>query len=647
MSWDEDRNSALNSAMQLLQSGNPLNSEALCRKILIKEPSNSDALHFLALSLRAQGDSEQAEKIIRKALAQSRNNVSIFNNYGLILLDLGKFKEASKKLKKALRIDDKSVAAHTNLGHALKNLKKFDLAKVHYLKALDLMPSQVDALVNLAILCQEMGRLSEVQGPVSLALKNGVVDPGLDLVQGLIALEENRNVDAEHHFRAGLKLLPQSVPLIGNLGLALARQGHKKEALKLYHAALDIEPRNADIHLNLADAEKYDAPSEARAHIEKALAEQPSNGRAIDMFGFTLFMEGRFEEAISSFEKAYEYSPNFSQAVFHKAAALFLLGDLASAWALYNQKYGRSGIDGSPIGSAIPLTHLHSSRTERCLTWTDQGPGDEILQLGMIADLKEKSPPLTIATSERLVPLVTRSFQNAVCMSWEEVRVKKTETLGIDSQFPAYALGPSTRASMSDFPSRTAYLTACSEKVSELREKYNAIGNGRKLIGLSWKSTNTEFGPQKSLSLQDYKFILEDKYFCFVCLQYGDTDAEIESLPSEIRSRFIVDSEVDPLVDLDTFAAQIAATDLVISTSNTTVHFAGALGIPTWTLVPRIGPGWLWYWFDGREDSPWYPSMRLYRQNKSGDWGPAFEGIQRELRRFREDPKELQRINWS
>ena len=634
MNPDAGLENTLNSAMKLLQSGRIHESEQLCRKILQQDSSHGDALHVLALSIRAQGDLETAEKTMRRALAQSPANVSVLNNYGLILMDLDNLPGASRKLRKALRINNQYAAAHANLGHTLVRLEKPEEAIAHYQAALEIEPTLVDALVNLALLYRDLNQLAELHDTIGAALQKGLIDPGLDLVQGLIALEEKRVVDAEDFFRSGLKTASHSIPLLGNLGLALARQGKKADALVLYQRALEVEPNNDENLLNFSDAEKYDSPVEARVQIEKALSVQPSNANPHDMLGFSWFMKGCFSKAVESFDTAIRCNPKLSRAVFHKAVALFLSGDLFSAWALYIQWYGDSGLDGSPIGSDKPLSNLKDSNIETRLVWTDQGLGDEILQLGLIADIVNDFSPLIIATRTRLVPLASRSFPGSICVDRDEIQDSDIQTYKITSQFPAYALGPLIRTSFSDFPSREAYLSACPKKVAELRGKYALRSNGKKIVGLSWKSANAEFGRQKSLRLRDYKLILENPNLIFVNLQYGDIDTEFDVLPNEVRSRFIRDYEVDPLVDLDTFAAQIAAMDLVISTSNTTVHMAGALGRPTWTLVPRVGPGWLWYWFDQRTDSPWYPTMRLSRQSKTGDWRFAIAQIEQELQQY-------------
>lgn len=136
------------------------------------------------------------------------------------------------------------------------------------------------------------------------------------------------------------------------------------------------------------------------------------------------------------------------------------------------------------------------------------------------------------------------------------------------------------------------------------------------------------------MQLSDWSPVLRSSGATFVNLQYGDCADELSRLYQEIGVSVYCDDEVDPLVDLDAFAAQVAAMDLVISVSNTTVHFAGALGKPVWTLLPGGGDGLLWYWGNEGERNLWYPTMRIFRQDTLGDWAGAINHVDAAFRDF-------------
>ena len=162
-----------------------------------------------------------------------------------------------------------------------------------------------------------------------------------------------------------------------------------------------------------------------------------------------------------------------------------------------------------------------------------------------------------------------------------------------------------------------------------MKEKYRSLSNDKLLIGISWKSINRDIGTAKSTFLEDWTSILSQGGCYFIDLQYGNTKSEVEKYVSDKNHILIYqDEEIDPLTDLDGFAAQVSALDLVISTSNTTAHLAGALGQDVWTLL-RLVPSWRW--MTQRTDTLWYPKMKLFRQLQLGNWSPVFNEVKQAL----------------
>ena len=163
-----------------------------------------------------------------------------------------------------------------------------------------------------------------------------------------------------------------------------------------------------------------------------------------------------------------------------------------------------------------------------------------------------------------------------------------------------------------------------------LRAKYRGGGDDL-LVGLAWNSVNVKMGHRKSLPLAAYAPLTEITGIRFIDLQYGDTAVAREAFETETGVEVFHDPDIDQLQDLDAFAAQVAAMDLVISVSNTTVHLAGALGIPTWVVVNTLP---LCVWMLEGETSPWYPSLRLFRQSEAGVWDDVVGQVAGALREF-------------
>jgi Tfp pilus assembly protein PilF len=619
-------------AVQFLRSGQPQESEKLCLELLRGTSKLTDVHHILALAYRAQGKLSDAERSIRRAVSQSKDNTSILNSYALILLDQNRAKKAIKVLRKALAINGSMVAAHANLGHAHRMLDLPAEAEASYRNTLRINPTHDDALIHLALLLLANHRLAEIDFLPQLETGRVPENPGLAMVYGLVALDQNAPEDAEILFRKALEKQPFSTELLVNLGLSLASQKKVTEARAAYEGALKLNPTTAEAHLNLADLLKYVDPSQARIHLTEVLKRTPDDKSAHDMLGFTWFMERDFDAAVEEFDRAIDIDPQYERAISHKAGAQFLKGDFPAAWLEYNRcRYGENGIAVSPIGNSLPLWNADEKTANPVLVWTEQGLGDEILQLGLVTDLYETGRPLVIATSERLVEITRRTFPRADCVSKDAISSGATFVNQPITQCPAMLIAPVYRKSLESFPKRESYLTANEENSKAIRNDYLRGRTDELLVGISWRSANQTFGNEKSIPINDLIPILSVPGCTFVDLQYGETDIEKNDLPSDIRDRIIRDSNVDSLQNMSMFADQVRALDLIVTTSNTTAHMAGALGRPTWTLVPRLGPGWLWYWFDQAEQCPWYPKMSLFRQQNSGSWQAPISDIAQRL----------------
>jgi len=189
------------------------------------------------------------------------------------------------------------------------------------------------------------------------------------------------------------------------------------------------------------------------------------------------------------------------------------------------------------------------------------------------------------------------------------------------------------RPTFDSFPRRDCgFLVADPRRAGELRARLTE-GDGRLVVGLSWSSANTKVGRFKSAQLRDFEPLLRLPGCRFVDLQYGDTQAERETVARELGIT-IERLEVDNRNDIDGLSALMSACDAVVTTSNTTPHLAGALGCPTWVMVPR-GRGRFWYWFKDRPDSPWYPQVRVRPIAQGQSWADLVSAIADEVGQWR------------
>ena len=263
--------------------------------------------------------------------------------------------------------------------------------------------------------------------------------------------------------------------------------------------------------------------------------------------------------------------------------------------------------------------------------WREQGIGDDILFLGLVPEAKRKVDRLSVYVDSRLVPLCERSMHGIEFIPSEE----KLRERHFDYHLPMGSLPLHFRNSEKDF-SKTVngYLKADEKRVKALRDELGI--KGKRVVGISWKSFKSLTQLKKSLDLYQLANLFKDLDITLVNLQYGDVEDEIREFIRSTGINILQCGSVDNRDDLDGLAALIELCDLVVSTSNVTIHLAGALGKETWVLLPYVSKFW---WLLDREDSVWYPSIRLYRQSSFRSWTKTLKKIQRNINTWAIDYK--------
>jgi Flp pilus assembly protein TadD len=478
---------------------------------------------------------------------------------------------------------------------------------------------------------QADGRVEEALALLSDARRRYPADGSLAFALGNLARDLGQSEGAEQFFRQALKSAPGDFRILNNLADAQRDRGRLAQAEATIVTALDTGAGQPDLW-NTAGLVALDRGDMALAgdRVDHALALDPSHAEALGTRGEIAARAGRHREAVDWLTRAVAQPGAPAQLTINLAYSLFALGRLAEAWERYAVRFEtwRSRIGGGAQRRPFEQPVWRGdSLAGPLLVWGEQGVGDELLYASMLPDLQTRSAETLLETAPRLVPLLQRSFPDIAVIGRDDP--PDPRTAAAVAQIPIADVGALLRPNLSSFPATAGYLRADSTLVERLRARYHAAGP-RPLVGISWRSKRPKLGDHKSVALVDWAPILQSRDATFVSLQYGDCQAEIAEVATRTGVRVIEDDDIDPMTDLDAFAAQTTAMDLVITVSNTTAHMAGALGRPVWTLLAN-GPGLLWYWFDGRKDSPWYPSMRIFRQPEPGQWSPVIAAIAAEL----------------
>lgn len=396
-------------------------------------------------------------------------------------------------------------------------------------------------------------------------------------------INEEMYEEAIPHLTRMIELSVSNAKLWSNLSGCYTRIGKYKEAENCIVMAVQLDPNSRHVAINLS-----------------ALCE----------------ITGNHQWTMGIYEKLLKADPEDCGAHYQRSCALLCRGMLAEGFEEYKWRVKKYNYRAAYGYFKDPLWAGQDLEGKSVLIWTEQGLGDETLMLSMLNDINERAAFVRVYCSPRMKKLLQRSFPGVEFIGFNE----KMDILKTQASFQASfaELGLHLRPTYESFPKAEAYFKADPLRTKELREKYQSMFPGDKLIGISWKSENSDVGDFKSISLDLWKGLLEAQGYHFVSLQYGKIIGGIENVT--------IDESIDSSKDMDDFAAQVSAMDEVITISNTTAHFAGALGVKTTVLVPR-DRGKLWYWFLEATESIWYKDVRILRQHALGEW----DGVMKQL----------------
>lgn len=460
-----------------------------------------------------------------------------------------------------------------------------------------------------------------------------------------------------------------------NLGHIRLSRGDQRAALELIRAAAALQPANGEFHYSLGVVQQNidDLPAAIAAYREAARL-LPRHLWAWTNLGVTLFDAGEFEPALDACDTALQIDPSWNPAEVNRGNILRAIKRLDEAEAQYRQVLDREPLNANVAVKLatcrllrgdfsawqgyewrywdpewlqheapyhVPLPKWDGSPLQGdLLLYGEQGIGDEIMFASIVADAAALARRTVLLCEPRLAPLFARSFpglQVQAKASLTEPAVLAPHTT-CSRRCSLASLPALLRQREQDFPG-TAFLRADPAAVEHWRGRLAQLG-GRLHIGLSWRGgAGARARQARSIALAAFAPLFGNPGVRVIDLQYGDHADEIAAFNQRSPQPLVRFAEIDPLQDMDGFAALITALDVVVTIDNSTAHLAGALGVPTWVLLPHHAD---WRWMLTREDSPWYSSLRLFRQTTPGQsWDAVVARVGDELTASRAGAKAL------
>lgn len=415
---------------------------------------------------------------------------------------------------------------------------------------------------------------------------------------GLIAYKSGNRKRAEYLYRKALKLDPACHAALLNMGVISTGNGDIGEAVLFYTKSIASKP-TPEAYANLADLysreERY---TEAMALLTKALEINPFHAQTLGNMAMIAWSQNQYDVAVDAARRAIALGADLNARV-NLGVILMTMGQYQEGFREYAWRFAAYGTQmRGPETMPIWKGRQHVPGT--LYVWPEQGLGDEILYAGYMQEVAKRADHVIWECEPRLVSLFQRGAPDNVT-----VIPKAEKPPEATAQIPAGCLAQMYQPTAP----RLQYLTPDPDRVATFK---SMLPKDKRIVGISWASTNAQFGHKKSLSLEDFAGFIEDEDCHCVSLQYGDyAHGPLHRIP-----------ELDLTRDIDGIAALVKACDVVVTASNTVAHIAGALGVPCIVMVSERG-GKLWYW--GTEDETiWYRSVVIQRFDRvSRETSPA------------------------
>lgn len=610
-------------ARGLLYSHIKLYDEALgeFEKALEQVPGNAECLVMLAKTCGLLQLAERAEAYLQDLERQAPGNQKIQIEIGKVFDDyLSRFDKSIHHFNRAVEMDSRDFAGHYHLANTLKKSNQLEDAIQSYDAAIGIDPNHVEALNNRGACLQTLNRdeaaigdfdraisldprhlfawmnkgtslskLERYRESLNATIEAFAIDPSMPEIahnHGINLMKLDRHEEALDYFDSEIVIAPTRLEAYLSRGNALHALHRYEEAVGAFKDALEIDPTYTDAHINAADA---------------------------------LQELGRHDDAIDILDEALEVRPGFSDVLWNKSNSLLAFGPAKEAWEAYEHRLHISTWAPIPDLGLPLLSHTGARRGKLLIQW-EQRFGDVVQMLRFLPQMEERYECYW-QLAEPLLDLARASFPSINICGREETPE------GLDFRTPYTSLPLNCEIfSFDAIPGSSAYLRSSDAAAKRWQD---AIDDPAAKIGLTWRGNTNP--PGRSVPIESLESLLESFAGHFVSLQMDVTEEE-----AEILKRHAVPDLGDRLRSFDDSAALLQQLPLVLSIDTAVAHLAGAVGTPVWIMLKH---GCDWRWYLDRDDSPWYPTAKLYRQKSAGDWQPVTGDISRDLKKILEERK--------
>ena len=598
---------AMQKAHALAQAGDLAQAAKLCRSVLARAPAHVYALFMLGTIESQFGQYDEAATHLALAVKLSPQTAEILGSYGNVLLELKRYAEAIEVLSRAIRLQPQDQNALLYRGLALAQSGRPEDALKDFDRILLMAPQSVFALHNRANVLLQLDRHGDARRNVEAVLR--IAPDHVPAMANLAAIlmHDEKFADALRAIDKALSLDGSNADLWITRGQALQHLKEYASAFKSYEKALALKPDLGAVFVNICNTlMEQERLEDALSWTEKGIAASPDYAPLFLLRGNILLHLGRRDESLKSYDAALAINPDYHEAHYHRGSTLLLTGRMQEGWADFEHRWqvADCGFDRPELQAAEWTGEPLSGRS--IVVYSEQGLGDTIQFARFLPALTQRGAKLTFLCHPNLMRLFA-----PLAADFEIVPLIEG---GRRFDFQCALMSLPYRLKTTDLHAEAPYLAAEPALISRWRDRIGARGLK---VGLCWQGNpKGKIDQGRSIPLANYAPLASVPNVRLISLQRTHGLDQLQRLPAGMTVETLGDFDTGDDAFVDT-AAIMECLDLVITSDTAIPHLAGALGRPAWVALKHVPD---WRWMLERSDSPWYRSLKLFRQPASGDW---------------------------
>ena len=615
----------LKHAQRVAQGGDLSGAARICRSVLAREPGN-----FLALLMLGGIESDcknfaEAERLLEGAIKINPRSPEALGRYGNVLLERGRREDAVRALTEALRLLPGNPATYVYRGFAYAQSGDHVRALADFNDAVRLAPDWEFALHNRACALIALNRHREARPDVEKLLRIAPSNAAVLSNYGQILRREGKHEQALTAIEHALEIKPGDAALEVTRADIVAALLRFDEALRLYRSLAEQHPDNPGILFGCAQMLMEQGQlQEALQWTEKALAAEPGHAPAWVLRANLLLHLERFDESFAAYDKAVALGGDYPEASYHRGSMLLLHGRFTEGWRDLECRWEVSDCGLSSPALKTPVWRGEPLHRRSIMVYSEQGLGDAIQFTRFLYRLREMGARLTFLCR----PLLMRLFRTFAADGIDVVSSCDRNSR-FDFQCALMSLPERFGTTLDTLPNSVPYIFPEAELVEKWRER---LGNQGFKIGICWQGNPAgAIDRGRSIPLSQFEALGQIPGVRLISLQRTHGLEQLDRLPPEMRVETQGSFDEGNAAFIDT-AALMHCVDLIVTPDTSVAHLAGALGRPVWVAIKHTPD---WRWMLGRSDSPWYPTMRLFRQTVRGDWNSVFAEIAATVEKLR------------